>query len=322
MKVFLTGASGFVGLSLIDDLINREFRIHALVRDQASADQVHQKGALPVHGDLTDPDTYQHIMKDIDAIIHLAAFVGFSGNLKRFSPVNVTGTKALVEAAVASGIKTIVYVSAAAVALNGSPLIYIDESFKPKNMISNGYLESKVLAERELLNHGDKIRVYILRPPIIWGPGMRIMEQFRSTIEKMGFPLIGKPDHKLPTCHVKNLTAAILLGLEHPQARGVYLIKDKEETAAKPFLDQLIKSYGMNMGNLRLSRKFALIMASSLETIWKLLKLRGDPPMTKFIVHLMGTEFTIDDSKIRQTLGYKSVLSIQEGLRQLQKGSR
>ena len=58
-------------------------------------------------------------------------------------------------------------------------------------------------------------------------------------------------------------------------------------------------------------------MASFLEYLWKVFGFNSDPPMTTMIVHLMGTEFTIDDSKIRRELSYKNVIRVEEGLRSL-----
>lgn len=319
MKVFVTGASGFVGQALLEDLIKNQYQVYALIRDIKTEGLVKGKGAIPITGDLLDVNSWSNALKGVDAIIHLAAKIRFSGPLEKFYKTNVTGTRILLEAAANNGIKTFIYVSAAAIALNGRPLTNIDETFQPGKMINNGYLLSKVLAESKIREYKDQIRTFIIRPPIIWGPGMRIMEEFRKTIERMGFPIIGNPQHPVPTCHVKNLTAAILKALQNHQVEGTFLICDQKKVEANFFIPALVKAYGMNPGKLKLPKGAALFMARTLEYFWRIFKLNGDPPMTIFTVQLMGTSISIDDSKIRNSLGHQDVISIAEGLNQLQK---
>ena len=201
--------------------------------------------------------------------------------------------------------------------MDGNDLIDITEEHQVHEMIDSAYLQSKVLAKQEILKRQSNIKVIIFRPPVIWGPGMRIMEEFRNVIELMGFPTIGDAKHHLATCHVKNLNAAILLGLNHKEAEGIYLVGDDEKVEVRKFMKELIKGYGMDMGNIRIPKNLALLMAGFLEFIWKVFGIKGSPPMTTFIVQLMGTEFTINDAKARKQLGYKPVISVEEGLSQL-----
>lgn len=317
MKIFITGASGFVGKSLVEDLLDQDHVVHGLARNNQSAQIIQALGAVPLKGDLLAINQFKSQLADYDAIIHTAAKIKFTGGLEDFFDINVKATKELVEAAIEAKVKTFIYTSAAAIALDGNPLINITEEYQPQKMIKSSYLQSKRLAEQELLKHQDEIRIIILRPPIIWGPKMGIMEAFRSTISKIGFPTIGDPKHHLPTCHLKNLNAAIISSLPIHHPTGIYLVCDEEQVQVRPFMNKLIKAYGMNMGNMHLPKRIALSMADFVEFIWKTFKLNGNPPMSNLIVHLMGTEFTIDYTKAKKVLGYQPVISVAEGLRQL-----
>ncbi len=317
MKIFVTGASGLVGKSIIKLLITENHEVFGLVRNDQAIKVLRELKVIPVKGDLRKIEEFNKILRDVDVVVHCGALIRFVGKFDDFLQINVKGTKKLLDYSIQADVKKFIYISAAAVALDGNPLNGITEDYQPQNRIESNYLESKLLAEKELLKRKDKIQIIILRPPVIWGPGMRIMEEFRSTIEKIGFPTIGDPDHHLATCHVDNLNAAILKSIKSDHARGIYLVSDEEKVKVRIFMRELIKGYGMKMGNMRLPKNLAMIMARIMEFIWNTFNLKGDPPISTLIVHLMGTEFTINDSKARKELGYRDVTSVNEGLQQL-----
>lgn len=317
MKIFVTGASGFVGLSLTKDLVKKQYQVYGLIRRDEAAKQLNDMGVTPIKGDLLKPGQFRNRLNGIDVFIHLAALVKFSGDFDQYYKLNVESTKQLIDFAIKEAIKKFIYISAAAIALDGSDLLDISEDYNPMKRIDSNYLKSKSQAEQVILQRKNEIQTIILRPPVIWGSGMRIMEEFRPTIQKMGFPVIGDINHHIATCHVKNLNAAILQSVVSQTTQGIFLVGDGEKVKVKNFMYELIKGYGMNMGNIHIPKKLALIIASFLEYLWKVFGFNSDPPMTTMIVHLMGTEFTIDDSKIRRELGYKNVIRVEEGLRSL-----
>lgn len=317
MKIFVTGASGLVGKALIKDLQKDKYEIYGLARSEEAAQVIRNLGAEPILGNLLSVKEFIPKLQGIDAIIHAGAKVKFTGELEEFYETNVKATSDLIEAAIELGVKKFIYISAAAIVLDGHSLKDLTERYEPENRINNSYITSKILAEHAILRFRDQIKVVIFRPPVIWGKGMRIMEAFRDTIEKMGFPTIGNKHHHLATCHTKNLDAAILLALEKEDAAGIYLVNDNEKVEAQEFMHALIKGYGMEMGDVRIPKKLASLFAITLESLWKTFHLKGEPPMTRFIVQLMGTEFTIDDTKVRRELGYQPTISVEDGLDEL-----
>ena len=318
MRLFVTGASGFVGKSLLEDLLKEGHEVYGLVREERMAEFPKERKAKPVIGDLFAVKHFKNKLYGMDAVIHLGARIKFVGGLDDFYAINVAATSDLIHSAIEEGVKKFIYVSAAAIVLDGNSLIDITEEYRPGKMIRSNYLKSKLLAEDKILKRRKEIQVIILRPPVIWGPDMRIMEAFKSTIRKMGFPTIGDINHHLATCHVKNLNAAILQSLKSKNGEGIYLISDGEKVQTKKFMSELIEGYGMEMGNMHMPKKTALLMAGFLEFIWKVFHIQHELPITTLIVHLMGTEFTINDTKARKELGYRNVISIEQGLRQLQ----
>jgi len=318
MIVFITGGSGFVGQSLIKELLEKRYKIFALARSDKSSKFICDLGAEPIRGDLKSVESYRTKLEGVDAIVHVAAMIEMWGKFDDFYQINVKATKDLLIAANEMGVKKFVYISAAAVVSDGRPLIDIDENYKPTNKPNDNYSKTKALAEQFIVSYNGSIKKIILRPPMIWGDNMRMINESRKNIERMGFPTIGDIDHTLATCHVKNLISAIILSLES-EKEGTYFITDGEKRQLRVFLKELAKGYGLDAGDKHINRSLALVSANVLEFFWNAFKLKGNPPLTKSMVYLMGSEFSIDDSKARNELGYKNVLTIDEGLELLSK---
>lgn len=315
-KIFVTGGSGFVGKALIQDLKEAHYEVYALARSASSEKIVSNLGAIPISGDLINTNTFASKLEGIDCIIHVAAMIEMWGKYKDFYKMNVEATENLVKMAIKHKVSKIVYISAASVVIDGKPAIDIDETYQISKDPHDNYSKTKALAEKKVSALSNQIQTIILRPPMIWGKAMPMIEEYRADIEKRGFPTIGDPNHTLSTCHVKNLNQAIINSIES-SAQGIYYVTDGEKRPLRIFLKELAKGYGLDTGNKKISKGLALFMASLLEGTWKLFRLKGQPPITKSMVYLMGTEFSIDDSKARKELGYKNIISVEEGLKQL-----
>jgi len=316
MKIFVTGGSGFVGQTLILDLMRKGYTVFALARSEKSKKIVSELGAIPISGDLLEVDSFKTNLKGMDGLVHVAAMIEMWGKYDDFYKINVKATEELLKAAKEMGVIKFVYISAAAVVADGSPLIDVDENYIPKNAPHDNYSKTKALAEELIRYDSSSLQKIILRPPMIWGPNMRIIEEFRDNIEQRGFPTIGEIDHTLATCHVRNLNAAIINALESDK-QGTYFITDGEKRPLRHFIKELAKGYGLDTGDKQVNRTFALVMANIMEFVWRVFKLNGNPPLTKSMVYLMGTEFSINDSKARKELNYENVISMDAGLAQL-----
>ena len=316
MKIFVTGGSGYIGQFLLAELIEKGYEVDALGKTEKCVNIVSSLGAKPIKGDLRNIDSFKSEMQGSDAIIHLAAMVEMWDKYDEFYQINVKATEHLLKAANEIGIERFVHISSATVIADGRPLVQVDENYQPTNKPPDNYSKTKALAEEVINKDQGKIKKIILRPPLVWGPRMKFIEEFRPFIEKRGFPIIGDIDHTLATCHIKNLNSAIIKSLKSDK-EGTYFITDGESRPLKLFMKDLTKGYGLDIGNKQLNRSFILCLAIITEFIWSTFNLKGIPPITKSTVYFMGTEFSINDSKARKELGYKNVITMNEGLKQL-----
>ena len=147
-NVFITGASGFIGNALAEELLSNGFNVTALIKSSTDPFLSHENLNI-VKGDILDSEHLISITKGMDIIFHCAAFISFmKKDLKKMYEVNVTGTKNILEAGLKNKIKKIVYLSAASVlGYTKDPKSPIDENIKRSQKKANPYAYTKTLAE-------------------------------------------------------------------------------------------------------------------------------------------------------------------------------
>jgi nucleoside-diphosphate-sugar epimerase len=173
MKVFITGATGFIGQKLIQAAIDKGFFVHALVRDDCSTQLLHHERIHYFKGDITNYDTVLKSMKDCDSVIHAAGITQLWHHDRTiFYRVNVGGTKNILEAACFHNVKRFVYTSTCGVLgpSYGNPVGEEDPRITP---FENDYEISKHCAEelvKEYLRRG--LFTVIVALPRVYGPGL------------------------------------------------------------------------------------------------------------------------------------------------------
>lgn len=172
MKIFITGASGYIGHKLVIEALRRGYTVHILVRD------IHSKD-LPVHpdisvfkGDITDKQSLTTAMKGCERVIHSAGITKMqSRNNSIFYKVNVEGTKNVLDAALNLGIKKLVFTSSGAV-IGPSGKYPMTENDPRITAFENDYEISKHWAEELVKEYGRKgLFAMIVAPPRVYGPG-------------------------------------------------------------------------------------------------------------------------------------------------------
>ena len=129
-------------------------------------------GAEPVPGDLSRPESYADALAECDTIVHAAALVEFFGHRDELYRVNVEGTRTLLSAAKAHGVRRFVLIGAAAVFSEGAAILNQREDAPLPAQPYGDYANSKAQAETLVrAAASDEFETIVLRPPLIWGPG-------------------------------------------------------------------------------------------------------------------------------------------------------
>lgn len=199
MRLAVTGGTGFVGSHLLDVAVAAGHRINALTR----RDQQARDGVNWIAGDLSNREALEHLVRDADAVIHVAGTIT-APNASGFEQGNVVGTLAMLAAATAGGVQRFVNVSSLA-------------AREPKLSM---YGDSKCRAEQLVMSSG--LDWSIVRPPAVYGPGDKeTLELFRMA--KLGVMLM-PPKGRISVIHVEDL-ARLLLALAAPGTPSHCLIE-------------------------------------------------------------------------------------------------
>jgi nucleoside-diphosphate-sugar epimerase len=172
MKIFITGASGFIGDHLSKKLADAGHQVHALVRQELPARQRH-KDIRYFKGDITQPATIKKAIAGCDQVYHVAGYAKlWAARRKTFYDINVTGTENVFEAALENGVKKVVYTSSCAV-FGPSLKTALTETDPRITAFNNDYDLSKFLAEASVREYCKKgIEGVIVNPSRVYGPGL------------------------------------------------------------------------------------------------------------------------------------------------------
>lgn len=320
-QVFVTGGSGFVGQNLIAMLVEQGYHVKALARSAQAVQKVEGLGATSVKGDLNDAQALAAGVKGCSTVFHLAASVDFFASEKALKKLHVDATELALSIAKSANVQKFIYLGAASVIMNGKPIVNADETFTSDNII-DGYSRTKLQAEKLVLNANSNVfQTISLRPPLIWGKGdPNTLPGIIDAVKKGRMQFIDGGKHHLVTCHVSNVCHALILADRSEQSGGkVYFITDGETSVFKDFIKKYVATQGITVPDKEVSLAMAKRIASVMEFIWKTFRLKGHPPLYKGLVNTLGLEFITTDKRARQELGYKTFVTIEQGLNLMRK---
>jgi len=310
-KILLTGVTGFVGRALVNDMLRLELTVVAAVRS-LSADL---PGDVRQHvvGDFLLNTEWLSALNDIDVVIHTAARVHIMNDqvtdpLSEFRKVNVAGTLNLARQAAEAGVTRFIFISS--IKVNGE-MTNEGFPFRPDDNINvtDPYALSKYEAEQGLLAlaKNTSMEVVIIRPPLIYGPGVKANFLTMMGWVKKGVPLPFAAIHnKKSFIAIDNLVSFIIHCVDHPKAANeIFLISDGEDVSTTELLRKVAKAFS----------KKAMLFPISVRLMTFVAKLVGKED----VANRLFTSLHIDSSKARDLLGWKPVITMDEQLKKMAK---
>ena len=314
---FVTGGSGFIGKRLIGRLVRDGRRVRALARSDRSAAAVEEAGAEAVRGDLDDVEAMRAGAEGCEVFFHAAAYVGEWGSRRDFERGNVDGTRNALEAARGAGVRRFVHVGTEAAILAGHPLENVDETAPLRPDSKAPYCSTKARAEA-LVREAAGIEGVVVRPRLVWGPGDNtVLPGLMDAVRSKRFSWIGGGEHRTSTTHVDNVVEGLVLGAERGRPGEAYFVTDGEPVVFREFVTELLGTHGVEPPDRNAPRALVRALAAASEGAWRVLPLRGSPPVTRIACWLASLETTIDISKAREQLGYEPVITREEGMEAL-----
>jgi nucleoside-diphosphate-sugar epimerase len=318
MRVFLTGATGFIGGRVAAALRERGDEVRALVRDRGRGSELEQLGCELVVGDLADSAALERGLQDCDALIHGAAVyeVGIpESEHPRMYEANVLGTERVLGAALAAGTPKVIYVSTVG-AFGNTHGEVVDETYRhPGSSFTSYYEETKYEAHRvaeRLIAEG--LPCVIVQPGGVYGPGDhsalgKQMDDFLAG----RMPLLLFPDLGMNLVHVDDVATGVLLALDRGAPGESYVLGGQVTT-----MRELIGTLGRVAGRKPPSRAVPTAVLKAIAPAGPLVgRLTGQPPnLRELISSADGVTFWAKHDKAIAELDY-SPRGLEQGFRDM-----
>lgn len=324
MKILVTGGGGFLGRYVVKKLLAKGYAVRVLGRSEQP--DLKEAGVDVIQGDIRDAKIVRAASRGVDVIQHIAAKAGVWGSWDDYYQINVVGTRNVLNACKELGTQRLIYTSTPSVVFNGEALQGVNET-QPygENWLCH-YAHTKMIAEKEVLSANDPagtgLRTIALRPHLIWGVGdnhliPRVIE--RARLGKLR--IVGDGTNKVDIVHVENAADAQIraqVALEREEGCGrPYFISQGEPVVLWDWINDLLQRLGIPKVEKQISLPTAYRVGAVMEGIWKTFRLKGEPPMTRFVATELAKDHYFDISAAKQNLGYQPSVYTEQGMEEL-----
>lgn len=317
-KIIVTGATGFLGKKVVHALKKKKYSPIALGRNRLIGEQYTQADIPFISVDLTNrEETIEAFDGGVDYVIHCAGLSSVWGPKSAFIEANVVAVKNVIEACQMHYIKRLVHISTPSLYFDFQDKYDLNESDSFSKKFVNDYASSKKAGEDLIQNaFYQGLPTVTLRPRGIFGPGdTSIFPRILSAMEKRMLPLINEGNALMDITYIDNVVDAIVLAIEAKHVEGqTYNITNDEPKAFIELLRLLSDKLQIPLKTRNVSFNTAYYSAKMIEGVYRLLRLKSEPPITCYGVGLVSKSMTFDIKKAKKELGYRPKVSIDEGL--------
>lgn len=309
----VTGANGFIGSNLCAALRAQGIPTRGLVLPGSDARELRELSVDVFEGDISCPLEFP-AFAGASHVFHLAAIPLDWGPSELFERVNVDGTRHVLEAAVAAGVTDFVHMSSLAVhPYSGHSL---GDEQTARGWAINAYTVTKNRAEDVVLAFRDNLRVTIIRPGVVpYGPGDRLsLPGILDALEKGIYAHVGGGGTRVCLSYVGNLADGMILAARRVGPSGETFVLADDVVTWREFIDAVADTFEKKRAGR--SVPFAIAWAAALftESVYRVLRLGGVPPVTRYRISLFRGDLVFSSEKARRELGYAPVVGLRDGL--------
>ncbi|RIK65744.1 MAG: 3-beta hydroxysteroid dehydrogenase [Planctomycetota bacterium] len=319
-RVLVTGGGGFLGRRIVEMLVERGDAVRSFSRGEYP--ELRALGVDVRRGELESARDVRRACEGYEVVYHAAALPGIWGDYQEYHRPNVVGTRNVLEACRAAGARALVYTSSPSVVFDGRDMEGVDESAPYPDRYEAHYPRTKAIAEREVLEaNGPMLATVSLRPHLIWGPRDNHLVP-RIFARAHTLRRIGGLNKLVDSTYIDNAAEAHVLAGDSlrpgaPHAGRAYFISNGEPRPIWDLVSGILAAGGLPPVTRSVPYSVALTAAATMEAGWRLLRIRREPKLTRFLVHELTTAHWFNISAARRAFGYVPRVTIEEGLARL-----
>jgi 2-alkyl-3-oxoalkanoate reductase len=324
LHALVTGAGGFLGRYIVEQLVARGDRVRTLSR--GTYPELDKLGIESLQGDIQDAAAVERACQSVDCVFHVAAMAGIWGRSKEFYGTNVLGTVNVAQGCRKTGVSRLVLTSSPSVTFAGRDQCGVNETQGPfpERWLAH-YPYTKALAEHAVLDSDgyDGLSTCALRPHLIWGPrDQHLIPRLLDRARRGQLRQVGDGKNLIDATYVENAAAAHLLAADalrpgSPVCGRSYYISNGEPVNCWQWINEILALAGLPPVTRRISRQAAYTAGAVLEGLWTALGRTDEPRMTRFLAAQLATSHYFDISAARRDFGYEPRVSMAEGMRRL-----
>lgn len=320
MKVLVTGGGGFLGSHIVKELVARGDEVVTLNRNHYVS--LEHPNIKQHQGCISDIDQVIAAANGCNAIIHTAAKAGVWGPFEEYHQANVIGTRNIITACRRLDIPKLVYTSSPSVVFDGIDQEGVDETAPIPTNFQAFYPQTKAAAEQLVLKaKSEKLAVVALRPHLIWGPGDNHLAP-RIIARAHRLRLIGGGRKKIDAVYIDNAVKAHLLALDNlsqdaPCNGKAYFVTNHEPWPMADMINGILKAANIPTISKSIPYRFAYSLSDKIEILYRLFRIKKEPPLTRFMVLQLGTAHWFNNQAAIRDLGYQPEITMAQGFTKL-----
>lgn len=314
----VTGANGFIGSSLTRCLVERGYRVRAMVLKGTPEDFLRGVDAEIVYADITDPATLGPAMRGADTVFHLAARASDWGEWRLFRLLNFEGVLNVLDAALRAGAGRVLHVSSLGVHTY-RPTFGADET-APLDSKLNAYCITKRMGEHAARQFGleHDIDVTVVRPGLMpFGPrDTTSFAQLAPALEKGIYQFINGGRARICTAYVENLAEGMAMASEKPEGAGeTFIITDDEPHSWQEIMYAFCDALHVKRPRFSIPAWALYPAAAAIMGLWTAFPLPGMPPLTFYRIRVSSQDLYFSNRKAKEVLGWRPKVGFLEGVR-------
>lgn len=315
MKIFITGATGYIGQHLALHLANEGHQIHALVRSPEKAFLIQHPNIEIFKGDLQDKASILAAMKGCDQVYHVAAYAAINPDTSVYFTMNVEGTQYIFEAAHHCGVSRIVFTSTAGVIGPSGEQPGSEYAWRMMPFF-NEYESSKFIAEEMALRYCSRgLDIVIVNPTRVYGPGYdsvsnAVTRYIRLYLKGIGRFLPGSGKKLGNYAYVHDVVRGHILAMEKGKPGERYILGGENVSYRKLFA-MVGDINGHKIWQIEIPGKFLVAMVAFMSFLFRLVG--ASPPLTPEWTRKYLYDWALSCQKAENELGY-TITPLHQGL--------